>query len=404
MACAMRSKWLRASIVPVCFLLASCGGSGDVEDLQAAISEGRLNTVSIDVESNQGKLVLAPGETWQFLAFSTDSNGVRTQINEPVGWSSSDERLATITEQGIATMGDPVGVEEVEILAEFGRFTDRLTVSVSSADLVSLSISPETDPLPECQDTLFSAIGTYSDGSQRPLAFGLTWRTDNAALATFENTLLQSFNSGTVNALSSSSDGVSAVFPMTLTDTLTAIVPSSGSEVMLMVDGTETITATGDYSDGSTGVDITSNSTWASSEPDIATVEQGVVSAVALGTSVVTASCGGLVAEITVDVVEVDDVTIVNPEPELELAEGDTLQLELYRAFSNEALDTEDVASEATWSIRDGAAVASVNDEGLVTVAEDLSAFTGDSIRVEATFETFTDTIEISVATDSAQS
>lgn len=401
----MRSRERRAvAAILVCLVLASCGGSGDVEDLEAAISEGRLDTVSIDVQSNQDKLVLAPGEVWQFLAFSTDSNGVRTQITEPVTWSSSDERLATLAEDGIATMGNPEGVEEVGISAEFARFSSTLTVSVSSSELVSLRIEPQTDPLPECQNTLFSATGTYTDGSQRPLEFGLTWRTDNPALASFQETLLQTFNSGSVNALATSSEGISAVFPMTLTDTLTAIVPSSGTEVMLMVGGTETITTSGEYSDGTSGVDITANSTWISSETDVATVSEGVVRAVALGTSVVTASCGGLVSEIAVDVVEIDGIAIVNPRPNLSLGEGDTLQLELYQTFSNEERDDEDIASEATWSVTEGAAVASVDSDGLITMVDNFAGFTGDSIRIEASFEGFTDSTEITIEADATQS
>ncbi|MEM6485937.1 MAG: hypothetical protein AAF662_13260 [Pseudomonadota bacterium] len=386
-------------------LLASCGGSGDVEDLQSAISEGRLDTVSIEVQSSQDKLTLAPGEVWQFLAFSTDSNGVRTQISgEPVSWSSSDERLATITEEGIATMGDTTGVEDVDIRAEFSRYTDALTVTVSNAELVSLSIAPETNPLPECQNTPFSATGTFADGTQRPLEAGVSWRTDNADLATFDNNLLRTFNSGTVNALASSDEGISAEFPMTLTDTLSALVPSTGSQVMLMVDGTETVTALGDYSDGTSGLDITGNSSWSSSATNVAMVDAGLVTAVALGTSVVSVSCGGLVSEINVDVVEVDDIAIVNPEPELILSEGDTLQLELYRTFSNEELDTVNIASEATWSITAGAAIAAVDGNGLITMVEDFFGFPGETIRVQASFENFTDEEEISIDTDATQS
>jgi hypothetical protein len=397
----MPSSWLR---LPCAFLpllvLTACGGSGDVDDLQAAISEGRLGTASIEVESSQDKVVLAPGETWQFLAVSIDDDGIRTQISDPVDWSSSDERLATITEDGLVTAGEPVGVEDVDIRARFGRYSDTLTVSVSSSDLVSLSISPETSPLPECRSTRFSATGTYSDGTQRPLAFGLKWSTDDAAIARFDGTLLESFDSGAVNALASTEDGVSGVFPMTVTDTLSAIVPSSGTELMLMVDGTETITASGEYSDGTTDIDITDNSSWASSAPEVATVQEGLVTGVALGTSVVSVSCGGLVSEITVDVVEVDDIVIVNPEPDLALSEGDSLQLELYRSFSNEDRDTTNIANEATWSITDGSAIATIDGNGLISMAADFTGFIGDSIRIQATFEGFSNALEIDLFPD----
>ena len=379
-------------------LLTACGGSGDSEDLESAVAVGRLDTVSIYISSEEGKLIFEPGETWQFYAISVDSQGREKVIEDTVSWNTSDEQLATVNGKGLVSMGEPAGSRDVNVQSQFGEYTAAQTITVSNAELTGVAIAPADDPLPECQSTPFSATGTYSDGTERPLASSLTWSTDEPDLATFDENTLLSHDSGLVNAQAETSDGVSGEYPLTMTDTLTAITVSSGGTLSLFVGDQVTLSASGDYSDASTDVDITENSSWSIDDPEVATLEQETITAVALGSTELTVQCGGLSELVTVDVIEFDDIVIVDPEPDLELVEGETRQMELYKTYSNEDVDTEDIADQANWSIVAGQSVANIDEDGELTMSNNFSGYNADEIRIEAEYQDFTDEIELPIS------
>lgn len=372
-------------------LLAACGGSGDSDDLESAIAVGRLDTMDIYITSEKGKLIFEPGETWQFFPISIDGKGNEEVITENVSWSTSDAILATVNRNGLVEMGEPVGSQDVDVLVQFGELTAELAITVSSAELAQIDLSPGEDPLHECQSTAFTATGTYTDGSERPLLADLMWTTDQSDLATFSDNLLLSHESGLVNVQVEKDSGMTGDYLLTMIDTLTAITVSSGDTLRLFVDDEVTLTALGDYNDGSLNIDISKNSAWAIDDLDVASLDQEIVTGVALGSTTLSVVCGGLSKNIIVDVVEFDDIGIVDPKPELDLVEGETRELELYRKFSNEDVDTENVASEAQWRVVKGDSIADVDGDGVLTMSDDFSAYDSDEIRIEAELDGFLD-------------
>ena len=80
-----------------------------------------------------------------------------------------------------------------------------------------------------------------------------------------------------------------------------AITPESAS---VLVGGTQQFTATGTYSDDSTA-DITAEAVWTSSNAAVATVEGGLATGLALGTTTITATLGGISGSAALSVVAV---------------------------------------------------------------------------------------------------
>lgn len=387
-----------ALVTAMTMLLSACGGSGDSEKLESAVAVGRLDTVEIYISSEQEKLVFEPGETWQFFAISVDSKGREQVIDDTVSWSTSDDSVATANGKGQVSMGEPVGSQNVNVLSQFGEYSAALTITVSNADLIAVALVPDEDPLHECQSTVFSASGTYSDGTERPLLSGLTWSTDQPELASFNENLLLSHDSGLVSVELETGDGVTGEYPLTMTDTLTAITVSSGDTLNMFVDDEVTLAASGDYSDASTGLDITQNSSWTIEDPEVASLEQETITAVALGSTQLSVDCGGLSQLVTVNVIEFDNIVIVDPEPDLKLVEGESRQLELYKTYSNEDVDTENIADQATWTIVKGQSIANIDANGLLTMLNNFSTYDSDEIRIEADYVDFTDEIEILIS------
>jgi hypothetical protein len=136
--------------------------------------------------------------------------------------------------------------------------------------------------------------------------------------------------------------------------------------VSLQVGGAQQLTATGTYSDGSTQ-NVTASASWVSSVGTTATVtNSGLVSAVATGTTRITATYGGKTAtrDVTVSPATVTLTSIaIGPNPAA-VDVGFTLQLAVTGTFSDSS--TLDLTGEASF-ISSTTSVATVSAGGLVT-------------------------------------
>lgn len=127
--------------------------------------------------------------------------------------------------------------------------------------------------------------------------------------------------------------------------------------------GTQQLTATGNYSDG-TSHDLTSTATWASSATAVATVDsQGLVTAVSAGTTTITASYQSVTG--TAGVTVIDDIDKIQVSPvSIMIAQGATQQLTATATTTSGK--SSDVTSQVVWTSSD-TAVATVDSLGLVT-------------------------------------
>ena len=74
-----------------------------------------------------------------------------------------------------------------------------------------------------------------------------------------------------------------------------SIAPTSPSN--LPVGSAQSFLASGTYSDGRSGVDISSQVTWTSSDPAVATVSAGSATGVAIGSTKITAALGAITSQ-----------------------------------------------------------------------------------------------------------
>lgn len=126
---------------------------------------------------------------------------------------------------------------------------------------------------------------------------------------------------------------------------------------------------------------------WSSSDASIATVNEGLITGISIGTVDVVAVSGGVSAVCTVDITDgttIDLTGLSIDQSNLNLQIGDTEQL-------TATLDPEEATNNVVWASSDESIV-SVSEDGLIT------ANAAGSVSITASAHTFTDAVSVSVS------
>ncbi|AVQ12089.1 Bacterial Ig-like domain, group 2 [Leptospira santarosai] len=271
--------------------------------------------VLISIAVTPGAPSKGKGLTQQFTATGTYSDSSTSNLTNAVTWSSSDSTVASISNAaGTQGKANALEVGTSNIQAVFGGVTSNAsTFTVTSASLVSISVSPANPSVPKGLTQQFTATGTYSDASTQIITDSVTWSSSATGFATISNALgSQGFatttNVGatTITATDGSISGTSA-----LTVTAASLVSISVSPTNPTIDSTTTkqFFAMGTYTDASTQ-DVTTAVTWSSSNAS-ATVSnaagsEGLATGVAAGTPSIQATLNGIVGSTTLTVNTID--------------------------------------------------------------------------------------------------
>ena len=214
----------------------------------------------------------------------------------------------------------------------------------------------------------FTATGQFSDGNSRVLTTSLTWSTSDASVAAISNTGLANGLVAGVVTITAKSGTISGTATLNVTGaganlTSISVVPAASS---IPVHTTQQFSATGSYADGSSS-DLTALVTWKSSSTAVATVDiNGIVTAVAPGTSTISASIGGVTGSTTLTV-NAPTISSISITPvDLTLAIGINQQFTATATYSDGS--TQDLASGVTWS-SSSSSVVSINGSGVATTA-----------------------------------
>ncbi len=187
---------------------------------------------------------------------------------------------------------------------------------------------------------------------------GVTWTSSDESIATVKNGIVTGVKDGTVTITGTTNDGnkVSTCEVTVYSIPVTGITLSDTTK-QIERGKTATITATVTPSNATD-----TSVTWTSSDPTVATVKNGVVTAVKVGTATITAKTndGDYTASCDVEVYKNNVTGITLSKSSLSVGVGSTSQLTATIAPSN-ATDT-----SVTWTTSDNT-VATVSSTGLVT-------------------------------------
>jgi trimeric autotransporter adhesin len=330
--------------------LLSCGGST------------KLNSMFITPTTAN----IPVGVTQQFTATGNYSDASVKDITNEVSWASSNPAVATIQGPGLA-IGVAPGTTTISA-TQGSVGTAGLTMTVNTATLTAISVTPPTPTVLLGATQQFAANGSYSDATSFNLTRQVTWRTSNAAVAPVSNTGLATAASGGTAVISATYGSVlgSTAINVSSTTLLSLVVqPAVNPGVATLPAGIkERFAALGTFSDGTTA-DMSSQVTWRASPTSVLFIDStGVAVAVAPGPATVFAVSGSISASFAVTVTSAALASITVAPPAVTKSIGATQAFTATGVFADGT--TYDLTTQVIWSAQP-TSVAIVDANGLAT-------------------------------------
>ncbi len=324
--------------------------------------------VSLDKPS----VTLEIGDTFSLTATVQPAEAT----NKTVLWSSSKAAIASVDETGKVTA---ISEGTTIITAKAGTKYATCTVSVKRKTIQVESISlNKTQTTIEVGDSETLTATVLPENADNP---NVTWSTSDEAIATVSA-------QGVVTAIA---EGTAVIIATAgnKSANCTVIVPHVWVPVENVTLNKASTTIEAGASETLTATVLPANAddpslTWSSSDEAVATVtDQGVVTAVAEGTAVITATAESKSASCTVTVphvyVPVESVTLNKTETTIEVGNSETLTATVLPANADNP--------SVTWTSSDES-VATVSSDGLVTaIAEGSATVTAKAGSKSATCE-----------------
>jgi Bacterial Ig-like domain (group 2) len=236
---------------------------------------------------------IAAKATQQFAATGTYSDGSTANITNTVSWTTSSATVATVSASGLAT---GVAAGSATVTASLSGVKGTATLTVTPI-LTSISVSPATPTISVAATQQFTATGTYSDGSTKPVT--ATWTAANPAIATINASGLATAVASGATLITASSNGISGSTTLTVSGLTLSISPNPAS---VAVGATQQFTAMATQAGGSP-TNVTAMTTWTIGNTAVATVTSGgLATGVAVGNTSVTATYNGITASAPITV------------------------------------------------------------------------------------------------------
>ena len=322
------------------------------------VSKVALNKTSATLKSK--------GQTVQLTATVSPSNAT----NKTLEWKSSNTNVATVDSSGKVT-AVANGTATITATAKDDSKKSascKITVSIPSTTVPvsSVSLNKTSATLTaKGQTAQLTATVAPSNATNKVV----TWASDNGAVATVNNGVITAVGNGTANITVKTADGgktatckVTVNIPVPVTPkpvSVSSVSLNKTSATLTSKGATTTLTATVSPSNADN-----KSVTWSTDNSAVATVNNGVVTAVGNGNANITVKTADgsktATCKVTVSIpVPVSSVSVTPSSVTLTKA-GETTQLSATVSPSN--ADNKSV----TWST-DNSAVATVNSSGVVT-------------------------------------
>ena len=355
-------------------------GSATYEGLTDTVPVTVTPAELVDYAVTPVDAITAAGTSVTYQAMGTYTDGSSQDLTLESSWSSSDTAIAAVGSDGVANTysagSTTISATYNGISAETGRIqtqstdpTDSVSLTVTDAELVSVTILPGPVEGPAGTQQQRYLQATYSDGTTGNVTEEATWQIADTAVASVVPTdngagLVDLVAAGTTQlsaSLDSFSDAVAVTVTPAALDRIVVTPATAG-----LPDGlTLQYIATAVYQDG-TNADVTAAATWRSSDSNTASVDaSGLATGHAPGLVTISAEFESQQddAALLVTLPQVEQLQLVPPA--VSGPAGSTEKLTLYATFSNGS--QLDVSNASAWSSADHS-IASVNTTGVVTL------------------------------------
>lgn len=303
-----------------------------------------------------------------------DSLVTATIVENHCGLLSPNENCdALFRLTSLNTLGN--GKLNLSVCSFNGSLCSRIVqdITVLNTSLASIDVFPTNSSIASGTTEQFSAFGKYSDGSTQDITNTVTWSSSDITKATISNTSgSQGLASGVAagnSTITASLNNVSGSTTLTVTAATLSSITVIPATSTIANGTTQQFYAIGIYSDNS-HQNLTSQVTWSSSDPSIATISNvsgsaGQATGKGVGSATLTASFGAVsgTAALSVTAATLSEITVTPAAPSI--ANGEELQFHATGIYTDNT--TIDLTNVVTWS----------TSSALIAVISNLSAHKG---------------------------
>jgi len=292
----------------------------------------------------------------QFSVMGTFNDGsTRDLTSLATNWSSDNDAVA-------ANFGFTPSVFKgtaagpATITVSVGTFNPSTTLTVTSASLQSIAVTPANASLATSTKLAYTATGTFSDGSTQDITDSVTWSIqDQTGVALVTGTgVVTGVVSGpiTVNVNTPLNLGlVAGSTPATVTTGTLQSVALTPASTFIVPGSSLTYSASGTFTDTSgntTTQDVSGLVTWSSSAANVVTVTAGVATGQSVGPSSITATLTKISGTSDLMVVSPQQVSLAITPATASVVVGASTQLKATGTFVDGT--TQDFTTLVNWS------------------------------------------------------
>jgi uncharacterized protein YjdB len=269
----------------------------------------KVTLVSITVTPTNPSI--ARETTQQFAATGTFADATTQDFTSIATWAS--ETMATATISNVAGMkgsATAIAAGTTIISATSGAISGNTTLTVSGPKLVSIVVIPVSPAIAKGTNLPLTAAGIFDDATNLDLTTLVIWSSANLTTATVSNTAgtkgqVTGVNPGS-SVITATSGSISGSVTLTVTSPPLVSIAITPAMPSVAKGSTQQFTATATFGDNTTQ-DVTTVVTWTSAPVATATISNapgsnGLASAIAEGTAVISASVGTIKAMVTLTV------------------------------------------------------------------------------------------------------
>ncbi|MFK4340769.1 MULTISPECIES: Ig-like domain-containing protein [unclassified Paenibacillus] len=324
--------------------------------IQAA-EESKTSTVQWD--SQNPTAVNLGGNPAQLKVWSLTEKG-KEDVTQKAEWISGDSSILKV-DKGLIT---PVSKGQIKVVATYEQQTVSTTITVKSP-YSKLQIDPSgpINLVVRGDSKKLTAQGTLTAGGTEKVS-DVEWTSTNPSVATVEDGLVRPLAKG-MTYIKASKDELKAQTIVYVRSSSQALIlnPSASQSVFLGSSPIQIKATDVNLTGGKT--DVTSTAEWTSSNPLVATVEQGKISPLDAGNSVITVSYHGLSKTLKVNVLPTIE-KLVSSKASLSLETGSKTALPSISAYLVNGAKKA-VQSDIKWSLSNESVV-KIADGKLVAV------------------------------------
>ena len=276
----VRTATANLSVTSISSINLKGSGGGNSYYIQIEITGDVAGPVAVSgVSLNKTTTSIEAGQSEQLTATVSPAGA----DNPSVTWASDNTSVATVDQNGNVSALAP-GTATITVTTTDGNKTATCTVTVTAPpapiDVQSISMKSATTIGIGASETLTVTYNPADANTNK----ALTWSSNNTSVATVDaNGTVTGVAAGTATITATTANGKTATCSVTVQAVAVTGVSLNKTSASLQIGESETLTAT------VTPADATNkNITWESSNPAVATVNNGQVKAIAEGAATIT--------------------------------------------------------------------------------------------------------------------